>query len=276
MIDMMYHVGFLLLPVVMGQHRRTAGGTPWEDKLNKVLKEHRRARRSLQGIADEVVFPPANTTSVRLPGEFEPVSSVTIAFADWVGEVYGIAETLVSNTNVDVYILDAPALYQLDFFSPQVKYVPFDVNSVWTRDYAQVGVLLQDAPDAGETMAIVDMGYFRPDDDTIPCAMASIYQDWSCYGMDLELDGGNIMSDGYGNLFMTTRTYVWNEDLTTEEVDEKLRQYFGVTKIHALDYAKDEHGEPYDGTGHIDSKYHGHHLHNFLPCTSHRSFSFTK
>jgi agmatine deiminase len=60
------------------------------------------------------------------------------------------------------------------------------------------------------------------------------------------------MTDGNGNLFMTTVTYAWNNGMTTYEVDSALRNMFGVSRIHAIDYARDQNGYPADGTGHID------------------------
>jgi agmatine/peptidylarginine deiminase len=59
------------------------------------------------------------------------------------------------------------------------------------------------------------------------------------------------MLDTRGNLFMTSITYTWNKDKSTTQIHEILKQYFGATQIHVLEYA----GFPYnptDGTGHLD------------------------
>jgi agmatine deiminase len=65
------------------------------------------------------------------------------------------------------------------------------------------------------------------------------------------LDGGNIMFDSYGNLFMTKRTYLWNSNMSQERVDAALKEYFKVKNVYAFDYAGYP-GQPKDGTGHID------------------------
>jgi agmatine/peptidylarginine deiminase len=65
------------------------------------------------------------------------------------------------------------------------------------------------------------------------------------------MDGGNLMVDSYGNLFMTKRTYLWNSTMSEEQVNAHLKNYLKVKKIITFDYAGYP-GQPADGTGHID------------------------
>lgn len=186
-------------------------------------------------------------TDVRLPAEFEPTAAVLMS---WKAYSYILQEISieVARAGADVLMIQGPASLG---GVPADKYFPLSLplNSVWARDYGPVGVILN-----GKS-AVIDTRYRhymrRVDDDRIPCSIAQ-KEGIECYSTDLILDGGNLMSDGKGNIFMTTRTYDWNSHLTRFEVDALLKSFFGADTIHALEYAKDSSGDPSDGTGHID------------------------
>ncbi|OGS04630.1 MAG: hypothetical protein A3I76_06155 [Elusimicrobia bacterium RIFCSPLOWO2_02_FULL_61_11] len=57
--------------------------------------------------------------------------------------------------------------------------------------------------------------------------------------------------DSQGTLFMTKRTYLWNSNMSEDQVNTHLKNYLKVKKIVTFDYAGYP-GEPADGTGHID------------------------
>ena len=206
--------------------------------------------------------------TIRLPAEYEPVASVVLSAVDFHNETLELATTLLESTLVDVFMVGAQEQEQERIFghleaafTGRYTPLPFSLDTVWTRDYGPVGVLLSRPDPTGaaagateETMAIVNpyYGRERPSDDALPCRVSDSFDDWSCYKTDLYFEGGNLMSDGRGNLFTTTRVYDWNPDLTPPEVDASLKETFGVHTIHALDFAKDDEGEPLDNTGHID------------------------
>ena len=188
--------------------------------------------------------PPAG---LRLPAEYEPTRAVVIAYTDYPAFLGQIA-VHVAAAGAEVWAIGGPGgLTDV----PAAQYVPlsFPFDSVWTRDYGPVGI-----EEATGALGIVDHVYrhhaTRPRDDAIPCRVAD-YAGAVCHPSPLVLDGGNLMTDGRGNLFMTRRTYVWNSSRSEAEVDQLLRDHLGVTTIHKLDYATDGSG-PADGTGHID------------------------
>lgn len=200
---------------------------------------------------------------IRLPAEYEPVASVLFSYQYFRRETYAIARQLLNYTTVDVFMVGGPDDLFGDEEEEESYYsLPFPSDSIWTRDYGPVGILVtnntndDDASDGAESLALINMRYRRylerPDDNAMPCTVASLFEDWPCYEVDLIVDGGNIMTDGAGNLFTTTRTYDWNPDLSPDQVDAFLKKYFGAKTIHALDYAKGPEGQPLDGTGHID------------------------
>src|SRR5262249_18352398 len=73
-----------------------------------------------------------------------------------------------------------------------------------------------------------------------------------CHPTRLILDGGNYMTDGHGNAFLTKRVYDWNNTMTPAEVDDQLKGFLGAERVYTVDYAKDAQGNPADGTGHMD------------------------
>ena len=184
----------------------------------------------------------------RIPAEYEPVSTVVMTWAGHSGVLKGIAVAAAA-AGADVWMVGGP---------PSIAGVPadsyralsLDFDSVWSRDYGPVGI-----NETTKKLGIVDTTYrhyaSRLDDDAMSCRLAAEF-DGDCHPTSLILDGGNYMTDGEGNAFLTSRVYDWNRSLPRDRVDELLRTYLGAKQIHILDYAKTPAGEPADGTGHID------------------------
>jgi agmatine/peptidylarginine deiminase len=197
----------------------------------------------------ENVQPPA---SFRLPAEYEPAKAVTMGFSGYTSMLKDIARVVTNEGNAEVWASGryAPSASSI----PGVESELYETNScaintVWIRDYGPVGI-----NEASGELAIVDSRYrhegYRCDDDNIPTCVAN-QKSIAAYPMNLVLDGGNLMVDSKGNLFMTKRTYLWNNHLSKDQVDQRLKNFFNVHTVHAIDYA----GYPYspkDGTGHID------------------------
>jgi len=189
--------------------------------------------------------PPAG---FRMPAEIEPAQAVVMTWAGFNTMLRQIA-VAVADSGAEVWMIGGPS---------SISGVPADryrrlnlaFDSVWTRDYGPFGVL-----EAGGEIGIVDPSYrhasSRPNDDEIPCEIAQV-MGTGCYQTGLVLDGGNFLTDGKGNVFMTRRTLDWNPGRSQVEVEAILRDYFGAGSVTWLDYAQDFRGEPADGTGHID------------------------
>lgn len=70
---------------------------------------------------------------------------------------------------------------------------------------------------------------------------------------DFVLEGGSIETDGEGNLFTTTPCLLAphrNQPLTQDDLDARLRQYFGVKRVFWIHHG---HLEGDDTDGHIDT-----------------------
>ena len=196
-----------------------------------------------------VTPPPEN---FRIPAEYEPVKAIVMGWSGYTSMLKDIARVAATDGDAEVWAVRGPSSIS---GVPAEKYVRmnFRLNTVWSRDYGPFGVI-QGTPAKPTSLGIVDAVYrhysYRRYDDQVPTRIAE-NRNVDSYAMDLILDGGNLMVDSTGNLFMTKRTYLWNRSKSKEEVDQMLKDYYRVHTVHAIDYAGYP-GSPADGTGHID------------------------
>ncbi|OGR78152.1 MAG: hypothetical protein A2X32_01985 [Elusimicrobia bacterium GWC2_64_44] len=182
----------------------------------------------------------------RMPAEYEPVSAVAIGWAAYTPMLTGIAKAVTSLANAQLWAVGGPVSIS---GVPAAKYtkIPAPLDTVWMRDYGPFGV-------AGGRPGIVDSIYrhyqYRRNDDAVPGVLGKA-KNIGVYGMPIIMDGGNLMVDSQGTLFMTKRTYLWNSNMSEDQVNTHLKNYLKVKKIVTFDYAGYP-GEPADGTGHID------------------------
>ena len=119
--------------------------------------------------------------------------------------------------------------------------VPVAVATPWVRDY---GPLFAAGPGG---VVFVDAAYAanRPDDDAVPRALAAR---WFASRVDLplELEGGNLVTDGRGRCFSTLRLVERNPGRSEAEIGALLRDRLGCTRFQVLPRLR---AEP---TGHVD------------------------
>ncbi len=242
----MRFVGSAVVALLLG-----ACGAP-EASYDNVLpnwatpQELEQARLAPQALTTETQTAPA--FPIRLPAEYEPHQAVVMTYAYFTDLLDDIARNAAAAGD-QVWMVGGPA--SIDGVpADKYKALDFAYDSVWARDYGPFGI-----DQVTGSIAITDTTYrhylVRTADDAIPCEIAG-YAGVSCYTTKLILDGGNIMSDGQGNVFVTKRIYVWNSSISEAEVDQLLHDYMGATKVHKFDYAVNNKGGPADGTGHID------------------------
>ncbi|MEW5951470.1 MAG: agmatine deiminase family protein [Elusimicrobiota bacterium] len=184
----------------------------------------------------------------RIPAEYEPISAVVISWAGYTGMLTQIAKAACEKGNAKVWVNAAPqSISGLD--TKCWQRIPAPVDTVWVRDYGPFGL-----SSSGVKPAIVDTVYrhyqYRRNDDAVPQVIGKT-KNIPVYQTELILDGGNFMIDSYGNLFTTERTYIWNSNMSKEQVDAALKSAFKAKNIYVFEYAGFP-GEPKDGTGHID------------------------
>ncbi len=195
-------------------------------------------------------LPPASRgvtpSDFRMPAEYEPVAAVTLGWAGYTQMLSSIARAVTGPGNAQLWVVGGPTSIS---GVPANKYsrIPARLDTVWMRDYGPFGV-------SGGRPGIVDSIYrhyqYRRNDDAVPGVIGQA-KNIGVYGMPIIMDGGNLMVDSKGTLFMTKRTYIWNSNMSEDQVNTHLKNYLKVKKIVTFDYAGYP-GEPADGTGHID------------------------
>jgi agmatine/peptidylarginine deiminase len=184
----------------------------------------------------------------RVPAEYEPIAAVTLGWTGSVSFLGEIAGVIGRDTKAAVWAVNGPT---------SIKDVPRDrylqancpIDTLWIRDYGPVG--LRESTGAPGVLDSVYRHYqSRRADDAVPTCLADAAS-VAAYGVDLILDGGNLLLDSAGNLFTTERTYIWNKKYSRDEVDSILKRNYGAKNINILPYAGFP-GNPADGTGHID------------------------
>ena len=184
--------------------------------------------------------PPAG---FHIPAEYEPAAAVVISWAAYTPMLTGIAQAVTGPGHAQIWGVAAPASIP---GVPANKYsrISLPIDSVWVRDYGPFGLSADNKP------GIVDTIYrhyqYRRNDDMVPTGIAKAKK-IDVFAMPLILDGGNLMVDSKGNLFMTKRTYIWNSDKSQDQVDSLLKSYFGAKKVITFEYSGYP-GEPADGT----------------------------
>ncbi|WP_394849495.1 agmatine deiminase family protein [Pendulispora brunnea] len=208
--------------------------------------QSRVAPPSPEAIANEVDAAPG--AGYRVPAEYEPVSTVVMTWTAHTDVLRNIS-VAAAGAGANVWMVGGPSSIS---GVPSSKYraLNIDYDSIWSRDYGPVGIY-----EPTKALGIVDTKYrhyaSRVDDDAMSCKIAT-QLNAQCHTTSLILDGGNYMTDGKGNAFLSSRVYNWNSSLSRAQVDSLLKSYLGATTIHILDYAATSGGAPADGTGHID------------------------
>ncbi|MDO8804913.1 MAG: agmatine deiminase family protein [Elusimicrobiota bacterium] len=184
----------------------------------------------------------------RMPAEYEPVGAVVIGWAGYTGMLANIAKAVTGPGKAQLWGVGAPASIS---GVPAASYTRINapLDTVWMRDYGPFGI----SAGTGKP-GIIDSIYrhyqYRRNDDAVPTVLGKA-KNIGVYAMPIIMDGGNLMMDSTGNLFMTKRTYTWNSGMSEDQVNTHLKNYLKVKKIITFDYAGYP-GEPGDGTGHID------------------------
>ena len=184
----------------------------------------------------------------RMPAEYEPIGAVVMGWAAYTPMLTAIAKAVTGPAKAQLWMVGGPSSIP---GVPAASYTRINapLNTVWTRDYGPVGL----SAGTGRP-GIVDSIYrhyqYRRDDDAVPGVIGKT-KGIGVYAMPIIMDGGNLLMDSKGTLFMTKRTYIWNSNMSEEAVNTHLKNYLKAKNIVTFDYAGYP-GEPADGTGHLD------------------------
>ena len=197
---------------------------------------------------DRITPPPAG--EVFLDPEFGLREGVIVRYPFGYGNLlaqmvdnlqdYGIVYILVENAAVESNCYNFLASNGVPWENIECIHAPTNAN--WSRDYGPWFVWEED-----NTLSIIDLIYYadRPQDDFIP-EFLETYWGMGYYGPDIHHEGGNMMTDGYGQMMMSTHVFEANPGMTTEQVNQIHHDYMGQDTTYIFERIA------LDGTGHID------------------------
>lgn len=183
------------------------------------------------------------------PGKLEAIYPIYAQFVKHVAEGEKVRISILNDT------LKASAIRYLEEAGAnlnQIEWFPFESNDAWCRDHGPAFIIKQ-----GEK-AIVDWGYnawgdkYPPYDldDIIPTKIAAHFG-LKVFHPGIVMEGGSVEFNGKGTLLTTTACLLnenRNPHLSKEQIEEYLRNYYGVK--HILWLGEGIVGD--DTDGHID------------------------
>jgi agmatine/peptidylarginine deiminase len=200
--------------------------------------------------------PRASISGARLPAEFEPHETLLLASADLATTLPELLLDIVSSARgrIDIAVLvrgehEKALIDELvsrrDLPRTAVRVLEVRHDTMWVRDYGPIFV----STEKGARL-IVDgdyLQYGRPQDDSVPMALASAFRAAVVHA-PAEIEGGNLLSNGRGLLVTTTASVGSNEEhgLDEAELRDMYRRYLGATHVVFLEPLARE------ATGHVD------------------------
>lgn len=240
--------------------------TETEKQLSIIRNRQEQASQSLGKTGN------ALPEGIRYPGEFEESQSVLISWsydynaspvkADVTSEYAVVSANLAAEIQKVVPVIirislasDSTAIksYMSNRGTPLTNYqfmiAPGD--DWWTRDFGPNGVYYG----TGDSLAFIDMKYYagRDDDDVFPATMAA-NMGIPNYVSKIQSEGGNLMADGFGGVFFSSRIVEINTDPdymfpawnAQQTLDTLKKIYAGSQMFNLTSLTCD------GGTGHID------------------------
>lgn len=207
--------------------------------------------------------------ATRLPAEWENQDLIQIAFpsrnSDWkeywneIIPCYINIIKVISSYQPLLIVCDDTAEVKEHLESLNLKnlyIIELPINDTWARDHGAITV------ETTEGFVIEDFMFngwglkFAADKDNLITKQLfenKIYNSKKLLTADLVLEGGSIESDGKGTVLTTSNCLLSpnrNPHLSKEEIEQKLKTYFGLQRILWLDHG---HLEGDDTDAHVDT-----------------------
>lgn len=212
---------------------------------------------------------------IRYPGEFEPSQAVVISWADgytFDGLPTGNVDTTDDWGRISAQLCDfiqpeCPVWIRVNKGTDTTRILAYMQNrgkplysyrffisqgdGWWIRDFGPNGIYYGQ----NDSVAFVDLKYYpgRELDNKFPVFLSK-QLGYPNFESELNSEGGNLMTDGFGRLFystvvtdVNTSGTVHNPAWTAEQTTDTMRVLFNASNIHELRTLECD-----GGTGHID------------------------
>jgi agmatine/peptidylarginine deiminase len=189
--------------------------------------------------AQQVYYPPefAPQQGLLLTWDYHPQRNViTAAIARavqpsatvWV--IYYPGQAPMDTTEIRTYLRDHLVPDE------NVHLIPGWTETLWIRDYGPFAGY-ENTANRSMQRQIIDAGYSnynRPNDDAIPTQIGNLWN-IPVNDMLLQFEGGNLLTDGLGRGWSSTRIFSQNPNLSPSEVKAMMEQYFGLDEMMYLE-----------------------------------------
>lgn len=220
----------------------------------RAVNVHPRVLRA-QGAADYHPFDPP-LGAVRFPAEHEPIRSVLLAWPTqypvrWPLHAQ-LARDIAQRAEAHIVVPNLVWAQAVELFLraggadlANCRFISAPNDDVWIRDFGPTLVQSAAGPVFIANPYVPNGLGFHKRDHELPVEIAR------CYGrpvhrLPLIVEGGNLLSDGAGRVFMTDSVFAHNPDCDARALREIMRRWFGALELTILPAL------PQDVSGHVD------------------------
>ena len=193
-----------------------------------------------------------NFDEFRMPAEFERQGALMVSceaiccyegICDAVRALAGRVAIIALHRNEDEYQSTLVHLSIAGIPTDPIRFARVPHNTMWTRDYGPVALISKSNRD----VVVLDTQYpkSRPDDEVVPLFLAESAR-LPVIRVDLNIDGGNVITNGAGLVVTSTKVLDENPDIDVETVAHCLRASYGASQVVILEPLQHE------STGHVD------------------------
>jgi agmatine deiminase len=195
---------------------------------------------------------------LRLPAQWETLEAVLLRFPTMYPALWPLHAAMIEAISqvCDVHVAvpaplwaNAAALYLTQRSRTDMRRVTFmhlPADDIWIRDYGPIV-----GHQADGTRAVYEVTYHTHDTypqtrDADAAGLYAALRGFPSQRIRLTTEGGNLLTDGQGTLYMTTQLFNANPQFTRESLEGYLHELFTFDKLIMPPYLNIE------STGHVD------------------------
>ena len=193
---------------------------------------------------------------IRLPAEYEAIQSVLLAWPTQYTERWAnharLAALITQRACAHIVVPNAAWAAAVALFlesaganRERVRFICAPNDDVWIRDFGPTLVQTATGPAFIANPYVPNGLGFHKRDHELPAEIARVYG-LPVHRLPLVIEGGNILSDGAGRLFLTDSVFEHNTDINRRELGDVMARWFGAAELTVLP------AMPGELTGHID------------------------